>query len=64
MGWVVIAACTLIGYVAGITATGDINESVLLVMIAVFFSLLVVRLGAAILLWPRRRIALGRSRQV
>jgi len=59
MGWVVIAACTLIGYVAGITATGDINESVLLVMIAVFFSLLVVRLGAAILLWPRRRIALG-----
>ena len=57
VGLVWVAAAVL-GYTVGITATGDINEVVLMVLEGTIFAILVVWLLVAMRVWPERRIAL------
>ena len=55
---VVWAVSLVLGYTIGVTASGDINETVQLVLEGCIFTFLVVRLIAASRVWPERGLAL------
>lgn len=55
---VVWTVSLVLGYTIGVTASGDINETVQLALEACIFVILVVRLVAATRVWPERGLAL------
>jgi hypothetical protein len=58
VGWVVIVAGGLSSFLAASTESSDVDQSILVFTLALFFTIMMIRIVTAAVIWPSRRLAL------